>query len=122
MSSKDAKNCFEVKLDVSRYHADDLKVNVHNRELIISGQHSERHENGSTVERHFIRTFILPKNAREEELSSELTAEGILNVSVPIDELPDYRKIPIKVDPNWKMQSNPCQALIVREPIPLWWW
>uniref|UniRef100_A0A915PUQ4 SHSP domain-containing protein n=1 Tax=Setaria digitata TaxID=48799 RepID=A0A915PUQ4_9BILA len=122
MSNEGRRNQFEVTLDVSGFHADDLKVNVHGRELIVSGHHDERQEGSGTVERYFTRTYILPKSAKEENLSSELSAEGILKITVPTDEITEYRRIPIKVDPNWKMKSNPCQELMLREPIPLWWW
>ncbi|CAG9538733.1 unnamed protein product [Cercopithifilaria johnstoni] len=123
MSSEQGRNQFEVKLNVSNFHANDLQVNVHGRELIISGHHDGREEgDGSIVERHFVRTYILPKSAKEKQLVSELDADGILKITVPADETAEYRRIPITVDPNWKMRSNPCQELIVREPIPLWWW
>lgn len=122
MSNEQGKNQFEVKLNVPGFHANDLQVNVHGQKLIVSGHHDEREERGGTVERHFIRTYILPKSAKEKQLASELSADGILKITVPTDEIAEYRRIPIRVDPNWKMQSNPCQELILREPIPLWWW
>ncbi|KAL4002375.1 Hsp20/alpha crystallin family protein [Acanthocheilonema viteae] len=123
MSNEQGRNQFEVKLNVPNFHANDLQVNVHGRELIVSGHHEEREEgNGGIVERHFVRTYMLPKSAKEKQLVSELSADGVLKITVPTDEIAEYRKIPIKVDPNWKMRTNPCQELIVREPIPLWWW
>ncbi|MCP9258550.1 Small heat shock protein OV25-1 [Dirofilaria immitis] len=121
MSNEQGRNQFEVKLNVSNFHADDLQVNVHGRDLIVSGHHNEREESGGIVERRFVRTYKLPKSAQENKLASELSADGILKITVPVDET-EYHKIPIKVDPNWKMQSNPCQELVLREPIPLWWW
>ncbi|VDK83258.1 unnamed protein product [Onchocerca ochengi] len=122
MSDEQKSNQFEVKLNVSNFHADDLQVNIHGRELIVSGHHNEREDGGGgIIERHFVRTYILPKNVKENELTSELNADGILKITIPIDET-EYHRIPIKVDPNWKMQSNPCQELILRQPIPLWWW
>lgn len=123
MSDEQGRNQFEVKLNVSNFHANDLQVNVRGRELIISGHHDGREEgDGGTVERHFVRTYMLPKSANEKQLLSELSSDGILKVTVPTDESTEYRKIPITVDPNWKVRSNPCQELVVREPIPLWWW
>uniref|UniRef100_A0A1I8EB69 SHSP domain-containing protein n=1 Tax=Wuchereria bancrofti TaxID=6293 RepID=A0A1I8EB69_WUCBA len=122
MSNEQERNQFEVKLNLSSFHANDLQVNVHDRELIVSGHHDEREEGGSMIKRHFVRTYTLPRSAKEEQLTSALSADGILKITVPINEATEYRKIPIKVDPNWKMHSNPCQELILREPIPLWWW
>uniref|UniRef100_A0A0R3RHJ4 SHSP domain-containing protein n=1 Tax=Elaeophora elaphi TaxID=1147741 RepID=A0A0R3RHJ4_9BILA len=123
MSIEKGKSQFEVKLNVSSFHFNDLQVNVNGRELIVSGHHDEREEgSGAIIERRFVRTFIMPKSANEKQLVSELSADGILKITVPIDEAAECRRIPIKVDPNWKMQPNPCQELIVREPIPLWWW
>lgn len=122
MSKEQRKNQFEVKLNVSSFHSDDLQVKVNGRQLTVTGHHNEREENGGMVERRFIRTYMLPKSSKENELTSEVTAHGILKITVPTDEAAEYHKIPIKVDPNWKMRSNTCQELIVREPIPLWWW
>lgn len=118
---KNTKN-FEIQLDVSSFHADDLRVYVRDRELVVSGCHDERQEGGGLVERRFVRKYILPRSALDEEMTSELGADGVLKVVVPTNEPVECRKIPIKVDPNWKMHSNPCQELILREPIPLWWW
>lgn len=122
MSNEQGKNQFEVKLNVSSFRSDDLQVKVNGRLLVVTGHHNEREENGGMVERRFTRTYILPKSSDENELTSEVTADGVLKITVPTDEASEYRKIPIKVDPNWKMRSNTCQELIVRGPIPLWWW
>ncbi|KAK6101125.1 Hsp20/alpha crystallin family protein [Brugia pahangi] len=122
MSNEQERNQFEVKLNLSNFHSNDLQVNVHGRELIVSGHHDEREEGGSMIKRHFVRTYTLPRSAKEEQLTSALSADGILKITVPTNGATEYRKIPIKVDPNWKMHSNPCQELILREPIPLWWW
>lgn len=122
MSNEQERNQFEVKLNLSNFHSNDLQVNVHGRELVVSGHHDEREEGGSMIKRHFVRTYTLPRSAKEEQLTSALSADGILKITVPTNGATEYRKIPIKVDPNWKMHSNPCQELILREPIPLWWW
>lgn len=116
------RNVFLVELNVSNFCVEDLSVLASGHELIISGKHGEREEDGCIVERQFVRKFILPKNAKDDEMTSEYCADGTLKVTVPLDMSIETRKIPIKVHPNWKLPSAPCYDLIVREPIPLWWW
>ncbi|VDN52278.1 unnamed protein product [Dracunculus medinensis] len=113
---------YEIELYVPNFKPDELSVKVNERALIVEGHHIEREENGSNVERHFIRQFILPNDAKKDELKSKLNEEGILNVWVPRETHQTVmRNIPIHVDPNWKMNSQ-CRDLALRQPIPLWWW
>uniref|UniRef100_A0A915AX08 SHSP domain-containing protein n=1 Tax=Parascaris univalens TaxID=6257 RepID=A0A915AX08_PARUN len=115
------KSHFTVELNVSQFHPDELSVNVVGKGLVVEGHHQEREDNGGFVERHFVRKYFLPKNAKPEELISKLSEDGVLSVTVPkVETVENVRNIPIEVDPNWKMQ--PCRDVVLRRPIPLWWW
>ncbi|VDM49017.1 unnamed protein product [Toxocara canis] len=115
------KSQFNFELNVSQFHPQELSVNVVGNALVIEGHHTEREDNGGTVERHFVRKFQLPKNAKAEELTSKLSDSGVLSVSMPkVESNENVRNIPIEVDPKWKMQ--PCRDVVLHRPIPLWWW
>uniref|UniRef100_A0A914R2D1 SHSP domain-containing protein n=1 Tax=Parascaris equorum TaxID=6256 RepID=A0A914R2D1_PAREQ len=92
------KSHFTVELNVSQFHPDELSVNVVGKGLVVEGHHQEREDNGGFVERHFVRKYFLPKNAKPEELISKLSEDGVLSVTVPkVETVENVRNIPIEV-------------------------
>lgn len=71
---------FTVTLDVSQYRADELSVttiNDHNKMLIVEGKHDERSDGSSTtVQRQFVRRYVLPPHVNTDDIVSELSADG----------------------------------------------
>ncbi|VDK66208.1 unnamed protein product [Anisakis simplex] len=89
---------FNVELNVSQFNPKELSVNIVGNAMVIEGHHQEREEDGGTIERHFVRKFMLPKNARTDELVSKLSDDGILSITVPKEESQEkVRNIPIEV-------------------------
>uniref|UniRef100_A0A0K0EBH0 SHSP domain-containing protein n=1 Tax=Strongyloides stercoralis TaxID=6248 RepID=A0A0K0EBH0_STRER len=71
---------FKIKMDVSLFSTDDLKVSIRDRFLQIEGKHDEKDEKCGTVQRSFIRKYLLPRDVNEESITSELTKDGILTI------------------------------------------
>ncbi|VDD90763.1 unnamed protein product [Enterobius vermicularis] len=113
------KKC-SVALNVSQFRPEELTVNVHGSTLVIEGHHAERSDEGGTVERHFVRKYALPDYVKEEDIQPQLQEDGTLKVVFSKEEPQVASKnIPIQVDPNWKPSAS--KALVLRTPIPLWW-
>ncbi|KAI1726673.1 hsp20/alpha crystallin family domain-containing protein [Ditylenchus destructor] len=90
---------FSAVLDVSAFAPEELKVSVVGNQIVIEGKHPEKTDDLGSIERHFIRKFVLPRNVPAEAVSSNL-AEGRLTIS---GEAPKHkenspaRTIPIKI-------------------------
>lgn len=87
-------------MDVSQFRPNELSVNLRERELIIEGHHEERFDQIGTIERHFIRKFIIPEDAQLDTLASDLTDKGVLRVTAKkAAAAGSMRNIPIKAAP-----------------------
>nr|AGN29599.1 heat shock protein beta-1 [Acartia pacifica] len=69
----------EVSLDTSHYRPDELHVSVHDGQVEIDGRHVEKSEDGKrTLTRSFKRKYTLPEGAKAENVSSNLSSDGVL--------------------------------------------
>lgn len=81
---------------------DDLKIDVENRHLTISGERKVESEDGKEYFRReriygkFARTFRLPDSADTEKISANLT-NGVLRISMPQREESKPKQIEVKV-------------------------
>merc|ERR1712121_448015 len=96
---KDDKDKFEVSLDTSQYQPDELRVNVTSGVISVEGKHEEKAEDGRTmVSRQFSRKYSLPAGAKQENVVSNLSSDGVLVISAPksLAVVNGDRNIPIK--------------------------
>lgn len=65
--------------ETKHYEPEDLTIKLKGRQVEISGKHEEKSKEGERyVYREFRRSFLLPKNADPESVTSELSADGLL--------------------------------------------
>jgi HSP20 family protein len=89
--SEDEKG-YEINLSIAGVNKEDLKIDLKDRKLTISGERKLNREDNTkkyhTIETRygaFTRTFNLPENASTETIEAEYT-NGVLRVFVPKDE------------------------------------
>merc|ERR1711902_393066 len=86
--TKDDDTKMEVSVDTSQYRPDELKVGVDRGVVTVEGKHEEKAEDGSTmVSRMFSKKYTLPSDAKEEDVVSKLSSDGILVVTAPLSTL-----------------------------------
>lgn len=95
-------DAFRLRLDVPGMSADDIRVNLQNHTLTVSGKRtSERTEEGEGVVRMeravgtFHRTFTLP-NAADADSIEATCDNGVLTIRVPKTEESTRRRIEIE--------------------------
>merc|ERR1711962_1330407 len=75
--TKEDDSKMEVSLDTAQYRSDELKITV-------EGRHEEKAEDGSKmVSRSFSRKYTLPKDAKPEDVVSNLSSDGVLVITAP---------------------------------------
>merc|ERR1711986_45639 len=85
---KEDEDRMEVSLDTSQYRPDELKVCVNDGVLVVEGKHEERAEDGTKmVSRMFSRKYTLPPSAKQEEVASNLSSDGVLVITAPKKKL-----------------------------------
>ncbi|GMS89602.1 hypothetical protein PENTCL1PPCAC_11777 [Pristionchus entomophagus] len=88
---------FAVSVDVSHFKPDEIKVNLTGNELTIEGNHEEKNDQHGTIQRSFIRKFVLPDDSNLDSLRSSLSNKGHLTIEAPkkTSSIAQSRAIPI---------------------------
>uniref|UniRef100_A0A0N4Z0M9 SHSP domain-containing protein n=1 Tax=Parastrongyloides trichosuri TaxID=131310 RepID=A0A0N4Z0M9_PARTI len=88
-----------LKMDVSQFNPNELRVNIADGYIIIEGRHQERYNRNGLIQKAFFRRYALPPNVREEDVVSDLTKDGILTIKgkkTPSVERSRRRNVPIE--------------------------
>ena len=92
-----------VKAEVPEMNKEDIKINVHNDVLTISGERKyEKEEKGKKFHRveraygSFMRSFTLPEDADGSKINAEYK-DGILKVHLPKSEQAKKKAIEVKI-------------------------
>ena len=98
-NKKEEDKNFAVKLNLSGYKPDEIKVQLRGQELTVTGkQRSE--ENGLQWSRDFHRRILLPDDVDLSSVSSRLSKEGLLTIEAPRDPafLPSERSLDVTME------------------------
>nr|P29779.1 RecName: Full=Small heat shock protein OV25-2 [Onchocerca volvulus] len=108
------KDKFAVRADVSHFHPKELSVSVRDRELVIEGHHEERTDPAGhgSIERHFIRKYVLPEEVQPDTIESHLSDKGVLTISANKTAIGTTasRNIPIRASPK-EPEANQKSAI-----------
>lgn len=100
---KEDKDKFEVSLDTNGFKPEELQIKIKDDLVTVEARHEEKIEEKnykSFGSRHFSRSFTLPKGCKAENVTSNLSADGLLMVSAPkVEAIKDERKVPIQMKP-----------------------
>lgn len=101
ISETDAEFC--IKADVPGIKREDVKINIEDHILSISGENKqEKEEKGEKFHRverfygSFRRSFTLPENVNEEKIEANFK-DGLLTLTIPKTEAAKPKSIEVKV-------------------------
>lgn len=93
-----------VKADLPGVRKEDLKIDIDDNALVISGQRQEEHEEGGQDQGYqvyersygsFYRAIPLPQDVNADDIQAEMR-EGVLKVTVPLPQSARRRRIQIQ--------------------------
>ena len=97
------EEAFLLKLELPEVKREDVKVNLNDNVLTISGErrleNEEKHDNYHRIERsygQFYRSFTLPPNVNPEGINAEFR-DGVLRLTLPKREEAKPKQIEVKV-------------------------
>merc|ERR1712241_123651 len=80
----DERDKVELSLDTAGYKPDELKVTAGQGVVCVEGKHEERSQSGEImVSRHMSRQYQLPASADPAMVTSNLSRDGVLLISIP---------------------------------------
>lgn len=83
---------FQVIVNVKDYKKDDLKVKVKGDFIFVQGSHEAKQDERDVYASQFFHTYTLPVNSSASAVTAELSSDGFLIVSAPIDASVDKSK------------------------------
>jgi HSP20 family protein len=102
-----------IKTELPGVDAKDVEVSITDRELVIKGERkAEKGEKEKEYMYHeisygsFERRFLLPEGVKSEELKAKFT-NGILEITVPVPEMPKAKKIAIETKDVKQIEEEP---------------
>ena len=109
---------FEVSLDTHGFKPEDLQIKVTDNVIHIEAKTEEKKSDDrskSYASRHLSRSYTLPKGCKAEDVTSNLSSDGVLMVSAPKMQkaLKDSRSVPIQRE---SVRGEPVQ--IERKTVP----
>lgn len=92
------KDSFRVILDVQQFKPEEITVKLVDRFVVVEAKHEEKRDEHGLISRQFMRKYLLPEQVDEEQLSSNLSSDGILTIMAPLKltEKPNERMIKIE--------------------------
>jgi crystallin, alpha B len=87
--AKDQKNLhfgkdgFQACVDVHHFQPSEVSVKTVDNTVVIEGKHEERDDVHGSIERHFVRKYVLPKDYDMNSIHSLLSSDGILTIKAP---------------------------------------
>ncbi|CAG9806129.1 unnamed protein product [Chironomus riparius] len=87
--AKDQKNLhfgkdgFQACVDVHHFAPSEITVKTVDHTVTIEGKHEEREDGHGSVQRHFVRKYVLPKEYDMNNVHSTLSSDGVLTIKAP---------------------------------------
>ena len=101
-----------MNLDVQQFKPEDLNVKTVDNYVVVEGKHEEKQDRQGFIPRHFVRRYLLPEDAKAEQVNCNLSSNGVLQIEVAreVKEFPtNERAIPIMQNGEPAMPKNKAQ-------------
>eukprot|EP00088_Acartia_fossae_P031329 TRINITY_DN3223_c0_g1_i2.p1 TRINITY_DN3223_c0_g1~~TRINITY_DN3223_c0_g1_i2.p1 ORF type:complete len:192 (-),score=79.95 TRINITY_DN3223_c0_g1_i2:116-691(-) len=83
---KEDDTSMELSLDTHNYRPDEIHIAVEEGMIVVTGKHEEKSEDGRrTTTRQFRRAYTLPAGVSKEQVTSNLSSDGVLVISAKKD-------------------------------------
>ncbi|XP_068731698.1 uncharacterized protein [Montipora capricornis] len=99
-TKKDKDRKFSVKLNLSGFEPEEIKVQLRGQELTVTGKQRTPEESGLQWSRDYRHQILLPDDADLGSLTSRLSKEGVLTIEAPRDPalLPNERSVDVTIE------------------------
>ncbi|XP_070499394.1 heat shock protein 23-like [Chironomus tepperi] len=77
------KDGFQASVDVHHFQPSEITVKTIDNQIIVEGRHEERDDGHGSIQRHFVRKYMLPKEYDMNSVHSQLSSDGVLTIKAP---------------------------------------
>lgn len=86
------KDKFQVILDVQQFKPHEINVKVVDKCVTVEAKHEEKQDEHGWISRQFVRKYIIPEQCDVDQVSSNLSSDGMLSITAPRKDKPNTRK------------------------------
>lgn len=79
------KDGFQVRVNVKDFVPNEISVKTVDNVIVIEAKHEERKDGHGYISRQFRRRYVIPREFKMENVITELSSDGILNIKVSRD-------------------------------------
>jgi crystallin alpha B len=80
------KDKFQVILDVQQFKPDEIEVKVVDKCVTVEAKHEEKQDEHGWISRQFVRKYMIPVQCDVDQVSSNLSLDGVLTIIAPRKE------------------------------------
>ncbi|KYN34576.1 Protein lethal(2)essential for life [Trachymyrmex septentrionalis] len=82
------KDKFQVTLDVQQFKPEEINVKVVDKFVVVEAKHEEKQDEHGWISRQFVRKYMIPEQCDIDQVSSSLSSDGMLSITVPRKDKP----------------------------------
>ncbi|KAI8425626.1 hypothetical protein MSG28_011443 [Choristoneura fumiferana] len=112
---KTDKDKFTINLDVQHFSPEDITVKTVDGYVVVEGKHEEKEDEHGFVSRQFVRRYSLPEGVAAEQVSSQLSSDGVLTVTAPRQELEPQRERLVPITPTGPVRKEAKEGSCEKE-------
>lgn len=83
------KEKFQVILDVQQFQPEEITVKVVDKCVVVEGKHEEKQDEHGSISRQFVRKYMIPEQCDIDQVSSNLSSDGVLSITAPRKDKPE---------------------------------
>ncbi|XP_038129920.1 alpha-crystallin B chain-like [Cyprinodon tularosa] len=99
------KDRFVIYLDMKHFAPEELSVNVSDEFITVLAKHENRQDDLGFVSREFLRKYGVPSGVLVADITSNLSSDGVLTITVPRSAPGADRSIPISFEDGTQKQK-----------------
>ncbi|KAL0124467.1 hypothetical protein PUN28_006363 [Cardiocondyla obscurior] len=93
------KDDFRVVLDVQHFNPEEIDVKIVDKHLVVTAKHEDKRDDHGWVSRQFVRRYQLPDDIHVDQLTSQLSSDGLLTIAAPkMHTLKDETERTLKIE------------------------
>lgn len=85
------KDKFQVILDVQQFKPEEINVKVVDKCVVVEAKHEEKQDEHGWISRQFVRKYMIPEQCNIDEVSSNLSSDGVLTITAPRKDKPEAK-------------------------------
>lgn len=100
------ENGFSLKMDAQHFHPEEIAVETKDNTILVRAKHVEHRDNRGFESSEFMRQYVLPEGFNLDEMTSNLSSDGILSIECPPADGNNYLRLERTGPPKLRVKND----------------